>query len=85
MLDPDEVAAYEEWKARKASGSIDLSVTAYNSEMESQAVAYEKGVKDAVKDILEAVGDHQKARSVTERLVAASPFRKPGMRGHTPS
>lgn len=40
MLDPDEVASYEEWKQRKIQGQLDLSVQAYNLEQESVALAW---------------------------------------------
>lgn len=75
MLDPDEVAAYEEWKVRKLTGVQDLSIGAYNAEMEALALAYEQALKDALGS------DQQKINS----LKAANPYRAPGMRAHNPS
>ena len=43
MLDREEQAAYEAWKARKLEGQIDLSVETYNVEMETPALAWEAG------------------------------------------
>lgn len=80
MLDPDEVAHYEEWKGIKLAGSTDLSITAYNTEMEALALAWDNG---AVKAIDEAVGpaDAQKRSSLRDLLKAQNPHRKPGMKG----
>lgn len=72
MLDPDEVAAYEDWKARKLTGAQDLSIGAYNAEMEALALAYEQALKDALGS------DFEKINS----LKAANPYRRPGMLGH---
>ena len=68
MLDPDEVASYEEWKQRKIQGQLDLSVQAYNLEQESVALAWEDGwvARDAGK------------------LFTDNQFRKPGMTGYRP-
>ena len=68
MLDPDEVARYEEWKQRKIQGQLDLSVQAYNLEQESVALAWEDGW----------VARH------AGKLFTDNQFRKPGMTGHRP-
>jgi hypothetical protein len=43
VLDPAELAAYEAWKLAKLSGSVDLSVSAYNREVDTAALAWEEG------------------------------------------
>jgi hypothetical protein len=76
MLDPDEITAYNEWKALKLAGAQDLSIEAYNTEMGMQASAYDKGVDAAFAGAI--------VRQNAEEVKAKSPYRKPGMRGHTP-
>ena len=65
MLDEDEVAAFDEWKADKITHSQDLSVSAYNREMESVALAWEAGHRAAANGV-KFEDNHN---------------RKPGMRG----
>ena len=66
MLDPDSVAEYEAWKMHKITGQLDLSVSAFNAEMEGLALAWEDGWR---------VGREGK-KPITE-----NPQRQPGMRG----
>lgn len=66
MLDPDSVAEYEAWKLDKMTGSVDLSVRAFNAEMEALALAWEAGWRTGREGKL----------PITE-----NPNRKPGMRG----
>ena len=75
MLDPEEVAGYEAWKEHKLTSHTDLSVSAYNIEQESAALAYEAGVRAAV-----FPSDKEKINS----LIAANPYRGPGMMGERP-
>jgi len=65
MLDPDEVADYEAWKLAKLNSSQDLSVRAYNMEMEANALSWEEGWRA-----------HANGESFDSNR-----FRKPGMRG----
>lgn len=83
MIDPDEMAAYEEWKARRLSSRMDLSAAAFNADMESQALAWEAGAKKALR-----------GRNVTteelREILELNPHRAEGMRGfrkqnHEPS
>lgn len=67
MLDREEQADYEAWKVRKLEGQIDLSVEAYNIEMEAPALAWEAGWDDAQ-------GVYPKERS-------QNPYRAKGMNG----
>ena len=76
MLDPDEMAAYEEWKERKLTSSTDLSVSAFNVEQEGPALAYEAGVDAGVKGAA--------AKKSAEEVKKASPYRAQGMTGHIP-
>lgn len=70
MLDPDEMAAYEAWKAHKLTTSTDLSASAFNTEQEGPALAWEAGWDDAQ-------GAYPKAR-------ADNPYRGSGMSGARP-
>jgi hypothetical protein len=72
MLDPDEFADYEAWKENKLTSQTDLSVRAYNAEMESLALAWEAGVRESIN-----VSDIQKINSTLDR----NPYRGKGMRG----
>lgn len=74
MLDPDEVADYEAWKARRLESSIDLSPHAYNTEMEANAISWEEGVRAAFAGMI--------ARHDQEDVFASNPFRAKGMRGY---
>lgn len=74
MLDPDEVADYEAWKARRLEGSIDLSPHAYNTEMEANAISWEEGVRAAFDGV--AIGQGR------EDVLRTNPFRAKGMRGY---
>lgn len=65
MLDADEVAEYEAWKLAKMNGAVDLSVRAYNLEMEANALSWEEGWRA-----------HANGESFD-----SCRFRKPGMRG----
>lgn len=67
MLDPDEMAEYEAWKQRKLTSHPDLTVNAFNTEMEAQAIAWDEGYKTA---------------SNTATSARSNPYRQPGMRGH---
>lgn len=73
MLDPDEVANFEAWRETKLLGSVDLSVHAYNVEQEGAALAYEAGVRDAVRKTAEGFS--------VNAIIAASPYRGRGMAG----
>ena len=74
VLDPDEVADYEAWKARRLEGSIDLSPHAYNTEMEANAISWEEGVRAAFAGIV--------IRQNREDVLRTNPFRAKGMRGY---
>lgn len=80
MIDPDEIEAYNEWKAIRLAGSQDLSIEAYNTEMGVQANAWEMGVKALTKEI----GVNVEPDRLADFIATQNPFRKPGMRGHTP-
>ena len=72
MLDPELFAEFEAWRGAKVLGQHDLSVAAFNAEMETQALAYEAGVKDAL----------GRGPGVTmQEVLDDNPYRKPGMRG----
>lgn len=71
MLDPDEVADFETWKQAKLNGIHDLSVSAYNTEMEALALAWEAGAKTA----------HEFRDADITSILAKNPHRKPGMKG----
>ena len=71
MLDPEEMAQFEEWKEAKLTGSTDLSVFAFNKEMEALALAFDAGVRASISS-----SDQQKIRSVMD----ANPYRGAGMR-----
>lgn len=73
MLDPDEVADFEAWKAHKLTSHVDLSVAAYNLEMEAQALAWEAGVR--------AMANALPIRKSPTEVIEENPYRKPGMRG----
>lgn len=82
MLDPDEVAQYEAWRQDKLVSETDLSPHAYNVEMESQALAYEKGVDDVMSST-DVIGELTKVETGlhAERFKADNPYRAKGMRG----
>lgn len=69
MLDPEEFAEYEAWRQHRLTASTDISVQAFNVEMESTALAWQAGWKarDAGKPI------------------EANEYRGPGMRGEVRS
>lgn len=73
MLDPAEVADYEAWKERRLVGQTDLSVAAYNMELEAHALAFEDGVRAAINP-----AETQKILEILEQ----NPYRKPGMNGY---
>ena len=75
MIDPDEMAAYEEWKAKKLNGHTDLSVAAFNAEMESQALAWEAGAKKAMKG-------REISTAELREILDQNPHRAEGMRGY---
>lgn len=75
MLDPDEMAAYEAWKQHKLTSSVDLSVSAFNLEMEGPALAYEAGLRAAL---------GRGPGETLDDLIAASPYRRKGMTGYVP-
>lgn len=77
MIDPDEMEAFEEWKAAKLAGQSDLSVQAWNREQEALALAWEDGAKTGVKAVRENA-------AVIEEVLPRNPHRKPGMTSHTP-
>lgn len=66
MLDPTEVAAYETWKLEKLNGQIDLSVRAFNTEQEMNALSWEEGWRAAKNG----------------EPIESNRFRKPGMTAH---
>ena len=72
MLDPDEMEAFDLWKRNKLLGQVDLSVGAFNAEMSALARAYDEGI--------DAMENSRESASV---LKARSPYRQPGMTGHT--
>lgn len=59
------MAAYEAWKEHKLTSETDLSVAAYNLEMEAQALAWDEGWR---------TGQHP------EDGIETNPYRGPGMR-----
>ena len=69
MLDEREVERYNEWKAKKLLGQQDLSVDAYNLELEATALAYDRGVR--------TMGRGMRTAEVQAEL-DANPFRVPG-------
>jgi hypothetical protein len=71
MLDAEEVADYEAWKERKLTGSTDLSVGAYNAEMEGPALAWEAGWRAHELD-------------GSPESYARNPYRAKGMTGERP-
>lgn len=73
MIDPDEFADYEAWREHKLTTSTDLSVQAYNAEMEAAALAYEAGARAAFAGMV--------ARRSEEDVIRENPYRKPGTRG----
>jgi hypothetical protein len=74
MLDPEEMADYEAWKQHKVTSQLDVSASAYNLEVESTALAYETGVKDAFAAVAVDIN--------LPEVIAANPYRQPGMRGY---
>lgn len=80
MLDTEQQADYEAWKERKLMGSIDLSVGAYNAEMESQAVAWEEGMRTGVRRLVSGLPPSR----YEEELISQNPYRKAGMNGERP-
>jgi hypothetical protein len=72
MLDPEEATSYEVWKQSKLVDSIDLSVAAYNREMEAAALAWEEGVRYGV--------DPDNAPMTKMGIRANNPYRGNGMR-----
>lgn len=76
MLDAEAVKDYEHWKMKKLTAGVDLSVQAYNLDMESTALAYEAGVKAVASRIGYATGD-----TSVDEVLADNPYRKPGMNG----
>jgi hypothetical protein len=75
VIDHDELAEYEDWKARKLAGQLDLSVEAYNREQESQALAWEAGARALAAEFNTAPQD-------LTFFMSRNPHRQPGMRGH---
>lgn len=75
VLDAEEVAEFETWKAQKLAGITDLSVTAYNLEMESQALAYEAGVR-GLSTKVPAMN-----LNIVQNVIDANPYRARGMKG----
>jgi len=75
MLDPDEMAVYEAWKAHKLTMSVDLSVSAFNVEQEAPALAYEAGVRAAY---------NRSDREKLDTLIEKNPYRGKGMMGYLP-
>ena len=70
MLDPDEVAAYEVWKHDKLVSETDLSIHAYNLEIQATALAWEAGARAAVSP-----------QSNIERILISNPYRGKGAAG----
>ena len=83
MIDPDEMTAFEDWKAKKLMGQVDLSISAFNLEQESQALAYEAGVKDVFSELGED-GAAKAGIATLDEFLTTSPYRKPGMKGQKP-
>lgn len=75
MIDVDQQADFEAWRERKIVGQVDISVAAYNIEMESQAVAWEEGL---------AHGALGRSRAEVDLLMLDNPYRKAGMTGERP-
>lgn len=67
MIDPSEYAAYEEWKAERLTGIVDISIETFNKERQALALAYDAGVLNAVNP-----SDREKINS----LLAANPYKK---------
>jgi len=76
MLDPNEMAAYEAWKAHKLTTSVDVSASAFNLEQEAPALAYEAGVRAALPG-------NSYSEKIAE-LIEKNPYRGKGMMGHLP-
>jgi len=72
MLDPDEFAEYEAWREHKLTSQTDLSVRAYNAEMESLALAWESGAM--------AFAGRGAGESLDD-VIRTNPYRGKGMRG----
>ena len=79
MLDPDEMAAYEAWKEHKLISSVDISVSAFNLEAESTAVAFEAGV-----DALSKQSKGGASEDDVATVKAVNPYRQKGMTGYRP-
>jgi hypothetical protein len=79
VIDPEEQAAFEAWKIAKLRAAIDVSVTAYNTEMQALAIAWETGAKQTMAAL------HKFGIEITdamqEAILAENPQRKPGMTG----
>lgn len=80
VLDPDEFALYEVWKANRLTNSTDLSVHAYNLEQEALALAWEAGAKVAFS------AAQSRGMSI-EEVLSSNPNRAKGMKGerHAPA
>lgn len=74
MIDQDEMDAYEEWKASKLAGHVDISVAAWNREQEALALAWEDGARKAMAFVGANLAD-------LRELLDQNPHRKPGMTG----
>ena len=82
VLDPDEVADYEAWKARRLEGSIDLSPHAYNTEMEANAISWEEGVRAMANYVTIEKPDARLNTIDVAEVMRTNPFRAKGMRGY---
>jgi hypothetical protein len=81
VIDPSELAEYEAWKLRKIEGQLDLTITAFNAEMESQALAWEEGAKSLLLHEVNS-SDQEKIMSLMRWIEGNNPFRAKGMRGY---
>lgn len=80
VLDPDEMAVYEEWRANKLASSVDLSVHAFNVEQEGAALAYEAGVSALYKRSRDSA--HSVSENDVDVVIRDNPYRAKGTMGH---
>jgi hypothetical protein len=66
VIDPNELEAYDEWRAKRLVGSVDLSIETYNDEVNKLALAWDAGALYSINP-----SDREKITST----LAANPYR----------
>jgi hypothetical protein len=79
VIDQDEMDAYEEWKASKLAGHVDISVAAWNREQEALALSWEDGAAKGIQTAFEK--DYKAPSDAMPDALAKNPHRRPGMTG----